>query len=196
MAILAAAAPLLGAVGSVVSAGGAVLGGIAAGNAASYQAQVAENNAQIARQNATYALQAGNAKQEQAGLKAAEEGGMVKASLAANNVDVNSGSALGVETATREKGALDQETIQNNAELQAYGYHTQETGFEAQAELDKATAAEAPIGAAIGATGSLLSNASAVGGIGKWIGGLGGASASGNPGIGSDYVAGGGGAYP
>ena len=49
MAILAAAAPLLGAVGSVVSAGGAVLGGIAAGNAASYQAQVAENNAQIAR---------------------------------------------------------------------------------------------------------------------------------------------------
>ena len=171
MAILAAAAPLLGAVGSVVSAGGAVLGGIAAGNAASYQAQVAENNAQIAKQNATYAEQAGNAKQEQAGLKAAVEGGMVKTALAANNVDVNTGSAKEVETGTREKGQLDQETIANNTELQAYGYQTQATGFEAQAGLDNATAAEAPIGAAIGATGSLLSGASAVGFKGlNWTG--------------------------
>jgi hypothetical protein len=162
MALLAAAAPVLGLVGAGVSAGGALLGGIAQGNAASYQAQVAQNNAQIAQQNATYSLQAGNAKVEQAGLKAAEDVGAAKTALAANNVDVNSGSALDVETGTRQKGALNQYTIANDAELQAYGYRTQATGFEAQAGLDDATATEAPIGAAIGATGSLLSDASAL----------------------------------
>ena len=190
MAILAAAAPVLGLIGTAVSAGGSVLGGIAAGNAASYQAQVAQNNAQIAKQNANYALQAGQAKQEQAGLKAAEEGGMVKTALAANNVDVNTGSAKDVESGTREKGQLDQETIANNAELQAYGYQTQATGFEAQAGLDQATAAEAPIGAAIGATGSMLSGASAIGFKGlNWTGA---AAPAANGAIGSDYVASGG----
>ncbi len=175
MAILAAAAPVLGLVGTAVSAGGAVLGGIAQSNAASYQAKVAENNAQIAKQNATYALQAGEAKTEQAGLKAAEEGGAVKTALAANNVDVNTGSAKDVEASTREKGVLNEETTANDAELKAYGYQTQATGFEAQAGLDNATAAEAPIGAAIGATGSLLSGASSVGF--KWTGfGAGGGS--------------------
>ena len=171
LAALSANAGALGAAGSAVSAGGAVLGGIAQGEAASYQAKVAENNAQIAKQNATYALQAGEAKQQQAGLKDAEEGGAIKTAFAANNVDVNTGSAKDVEAAQSERGNLDQETIANNAELQAYGYHTQETGFEAQAGLDRATAAEAPIGAAIGATGSLLSGASAIGFKGlNWTG--------------------------
>ncbi len=177
MAILAAAAPVLGAIGGVVSAGGAVLGGIAQGNAASYQAQVAQNNAQIAQQNATYAEQAGAAKQQQAGLQSAEQVGAVKTALAANNVDVNSGSALDAQTGEREKGAMSQETIANNAALQAYGYRSQATGFEAQAGFDQATAAEAPIGAAIGATGSLFSNASSLGF--KWTnGGFGNPSSS------------------
>lgn len=173
---VAAAAPALGTIGTVVSAGGAVLGGIAAGNAANYQAKVAENNAQIASQNADYAREVGGTKAEQAGLRAAEQGGAVKTALAANNVDVNSGSALDVEAGTAQKGVLDEETTVNNAELTAYGYTGQETGFEAQAGLDKAQAEQAPIGAAIGATGSFLSNSSAVAGIGKWIGGAGGSS--------------------
>ena len=123
---------------------------------------MAKNNAQIAQQNATYAIEAGKSKQQQEGLKSAEELGQVKTALAANNVDVNTGSAKEVEVGQREKGALSQETIANNAELQAYGYESQATGFEAQAGLEQATAAEAPLGAAIGAGGSLLSNASAL----------------------------------
>lgn len=169
MAFLAAAAPFLGIAGAAVSAGGSLLGGIAAGNAASYQAQVAENNAKIAQQNATYALQAGEAKQEQTGLRAAEEGGAIKTALAANNTDVNTGSALDVEQGQREKGQLERETVANNAELQAYGYRSQATGFEAQAGLDEATASEAPIGGALNAAGGLLSSSSAIGF--KWGGG-------------------------
>ncbi len=141
-------------------------GGIAQGNAASYNAAVARNNAQIARQNATYSEQAGNAKQEQAGLQAAEQVGAAKTALAANNVDVNTGSALDVTTGTKEEGTLNQYTIQNNEELQAYGYRSQATGFEAQAGLDQAEAGYDPIAGAISGAGSLLSSSKAIGGWG------------------------------
>ena len=164
---------------------------VASSEAASYQAAVAQNNAQIAQQNAIYAKQAGAAKTEQAGLQSAEQVGAVKTSLAANNVDVNTGSALDVETGTREKGVLNEYTIENNADLQAYGYRGQASNFEAQAGLDKATATDDLVGGALNTAGSLLSNASSVGtkygtGIFNWTGG--GASNS-NGGIGSDYAA-------
>jgi hypothetical protein len=153
----------LGVIGAGISAAGTVFGGIAQGESASYQAQVAANNAQIARQNATYAEQVGNTKQQQAGLKAAEEGGAVKTALAANNVDVNTGSAVDVEAGTRQKGVMNQYLIQSDAELQAYGYRTQATGFDAQAALDKSTATSDEIGGALGAAGGLLSSASSIG---------------------------------
>ena len=47
MAPLVAAAPLLGLAGGAVSAGGAVLGGIAQGNASSYQAAVARGALEV-----------------------------------------------------------------------------------------------------------------------------------------------------
>lgn len=159
----------LGLIGAGVSAIGSVASGVAQGDAASYNAQVANNNAIIARQNATYAEQAGNAKVEQAGIRASEQMGGVKTALAANNVDVNTGSAVDVETGTREEGALNQFTIANNAELQAYGYRAQATGFESEAGLDEAQAEYDPIAGAVGGFGSLLSNTSAIG-LKNWPG--------------------------
>ena len=158
--------PVLGVIGALASAGGAVMGGIAQANNARYQAEVAKNNALTASQNAAYAAHAGQAKAMTEGLKNANQQAMVKASLAANGVDVNSGSAVDVETSEREKGALDQETIINNSQLQVYGYRTQETNFLEQEQADQAQASEAVPGAAIGAVGSLLSNASSFGGKG------------------------------
>ena len=172
MAILAAALPVIGA---VTTAASTVMSGIATSNAASYQAQIAENNAEVARNNATYALEAGGAKTQQAGLQAAEHAGEVKTALAANNVDVNTGSAVEVEAGTRAKGAYNEYAIANNADLTAYGYRTQADSFDASAQLDKATAEEAPIGAGLGAAGSLLSNSSAL--SSKWALGFGGGSA-------------------
>ena len=167
----------IGMIGATVSAAGTLVGAVAQSDAASYQAEVASNNAKIAQQNATYAEQAGNAKVQQAGLQSAEQAGAVKTALAANNVDTNTGSALDVETGTREKGALNEYTIANNAELQAYGYRTQATNFEAQSALDQSASESDLIGGAIGATGSLMSNASSVGF--KWSSGGGGGSSSG-----------------
>lgn len=152
-----------GIAGAGVSAVGSVMGGLATSSAASYNAQVAQNNATIANQNAAYATAAGAAKTEQVGLQQAAQGGQIKAGLAANGVDVNSGSALNVETSQRELGELDEQTTANNAELQAYGYQTQAAGFQSQSALDTMEAETAPIGADIGAAGGLLGSASSIG---------------------------------
>ena len=163
MAPLVAAAPLLGLIGGGVSAGGAVLGGIAQGNASSYQAAVARNNAITANQNATYAEEAGYAQADATARKGAAESGKIKTAQAANNIDVNTGSASRVQAGQRETNVLNTETVLNNAELSAYGYRTQATGFTAQAGLEQQEAEEAPIGGALNATGDLLSSASSVG---------------------------------
>jgi opacity protein-like surface antigen len=156
-------APALGLLGAGISAFGAVESGIAQQHSANYQAQVAQNNAITANQNAVYSEHAGQTQATQASLKSAEKQARVKGALAANGIDVNSGSAVDVQESQREVGKLDTETTMANANLQAYGYRTQQAGFESQEKLDKATADNAVPGAILGATGGLLSNASAIG---------------------------------
>ena len=153
----------LGVIGAVVSAGGTMMNGLAQSKAANYQAQVASNNAKIAEQNAIHAEQAGAQATEAQSKKGAAQQAAIKGAIAANGVDVNSGSAVDVQESAREQSKLDTLNQDHNTQLQVYGYRTQETGYNAQAELDKATAEQAPIGAAIGATGGLLSNASSIG---------------------------------
>jgi hypothetical protein len=114
-------------------------------------------------------------KRDQAGIKTAQ---------AANNIDVNTGSAVKVQQGARQAGQLNTETVLNNGELAAYGYRSQGTAFTEQAGLEQMEANEAPIaaaaateggelgaqgaiiggeGAELAATGSLLSNASTIG---------------------------------
>ena len=162
--------PVLGTVGTIASAAGTVMEGIAKGRAADYQAKVAENNAKTSEQNAAYAAHAGETQAENASKKEAAKGAAIKAAMAANGVDVNTGSDLDVTKSQREEGLLNAQNVNQNAQLQVYGYRTQATNFEAQAQLDKQEASQAPIGAAFGAVGSLLSNAKSIGG-GNGIGG-------------------------
>lgn len=178
MAFLAAAAPLLTAVSAGVGAIGAISSATAASNNANFQAQVASNNAIAARNNATYALKAGEAKTQAVGLRAAQQGGAIKAAQAANGVDVNSGSAVDVQTSAREQGDLDEATTEHNAALQAYGYRTQATNFDAQAQLDKSAASSDLTGGFLNAGAGLLSSASSI--STKWPGYFGGSDSSGD----------------
>ena len=183
MAFAAPIALAAGILGAGVSAVGAIEGGTATANAANYSAQVAQNNAKIARDNAAYAEQAGNVAATTQGLKGAAIAGKIKAGQAAAGVDVNTGSAKEVQAGQREVSQLDTETVLNNADLSAYGYRTAATSDTAQAELDTATAEQAPIAADLSAGGGLLSSLSGVGS--KWSsggGGLGGITVPGfNP---------------
>jgi len=160
--------PALAIGGALLSATGTLEQGQATSNAASYSATVAQNNALIAQQNAKYAEQSGAQQAMVTSLKSAARGGKIKAAQAANNIDVNSGSAVDVQAGERQAGQLDTETVLNNAELQAYGYRSQATSFEAEAGLKQEEAEQAPIGAGLGAAGNLLSSASSIGG--KWTG--------------------------
>lgn len=146
-----------------IAAYGAVQSAHAQSAAAAYQAQVAKNNATEAQQNATYAIQAGETSAETQGLKNKEALGAVVASEAANNVDVNSGSALDVQVGQRETGLEDVDQIRSNALLNAYGYQTQATSFTAQSTLDTSTAANDTSQIPVLAGSDLLSGAASGG---------------------------------
>jgi hypothetical protein len=156
--------PLLPVISAVATAGGAVMSGIATGNAAAYQAQIAANNAKIANQNAAYASAAGHAKEEQQGMKGAAQMGAIKAEIAANGVDVNTGTAKDVETSAREEERLNTLNVANKSALEVYGYRAQQTQFEAEQKLYGNEAEEAPIGGFLSGAGDLFGGISGLGG--------------------------------
>jgi len=160
---LATAAIAVGIAGAAASAVGTISSGIAQHNAMNYQAQIARNNQTIAYQNAETAAQRGSQEAANKSMQERQRSAAVTSSIAANNVDVNSGSALDTRTTQREIGELDTETVAHNAALETYGYRTQATNFGAQAGLDKAEASSAIPAAAIGAAGGLASSASSLG---------------------------------
>jgi len=151
-------------IGAIASAGGAAMSGIAQGNAASYQAQIAANNARIANQNAAYAAAAGHAKEEQSGMQGAAQMGAIKAEIAANGVDVNTGTAKDVQTSAREEEKLNTLNVANKSALEVYGYRAQQTQFLAEESLYKNEAEEAPIGGFLSAAGDIFSAARDFGG--------------------------------
>lgn len=163
MAFIAPLALAAGVAGSTISAVGTLEQGQATANAAKYQAQVAQNNAVIANQNADYSIAAGQAGAANTSRKGAAAVGKIKAAQAASGIDVNSGSAVNVQAGERATNKLDTETVLNNAELQAYGYRSQATGYEATAGLETYKAEQAPIAADFSAAGGFLSSASGVG---------------------------------
>lgn len=150
---------VLGVASAVVGGVSALEQGAAQQNMLNYQAEVANNNAIIANQNAEHAIQAG---QEQAAAKSrqvAAQVGAIKTAQAANNVDVNTGSAADVQASQRETGKLDTETILNNADLTAYGYRANAANFKAQAGLDQTAGSQAMIGGILKGTGSVIGSA-------------------------------------
>lgn len=167
-------------VGSGISATGDLLGGFAQQKALSYQGQVASNNATIANEKAQYATEAGAARAEAQGIKGRQQLGGVRTGLAANNLDVNSGSAADVQVSQRETGLLDTQNVTHQAALAAYGYQTQATNDLAQAKLLHDESDLAPIQGGIEAASAATGSQSAQ----NWFGSIGsapaGASSSGD----------------
>lgn len=149
--------------GPVIGAAGALVQGAATQNASDYQAQVAKNNAITAGYDAGLATQSGEVQAENKSRQGAEKQASIKASTAANGVDVNTGSAVTTQEGAREVANTDTATTMHNALLHAYGYRTQQTGFEAQSKLDTQAGDSAAIGSYFGAAGSLVGNASSFG---------------------------------
>lgn len=110
--------------GTAVSVVGAEQSASAQRQSAAYQAQVAANNQQMANTFAQQSAQQGEAQAAQVEQKTRAVAGSITAAQAANNIDVNTGSALDVKTGAAETGQLDALTIRSNAARAAYGFQT------------------------------------------------------------------------
>lgn len=148
-----------------------------------YQAQVAKNNQIIADESADKAIESGLVAADIQSKKGAAVEGNVKASQAANGIDVNTGSAVGVRQGVRMAAKINSETALNNAEWTGWGYRSKAAGYGADAGLDTMAAGSdiaggnaGATGALIGGAGSILQNASQLP-FGKIFGGSGNTSA-------------------
>lgn len=104
---------------------GGVAGAIGAYDSTSARKNMLSLDANIADMQATQALNAGQAQEENSRLQTGALFGKQRAQLAANGVQLGSGSALDVLSGTKLIGDIDATTIHNNALRAAWGYQTQ-----------------------------------------------------------------------
>ncbi len=155
------------AVGGIVGAVGALNSGSANSDSAMYQAAVARNNSTVAEQNAQYALEAGKRQESAQRQKTAQMIGAQRANMAANGIDIGSGSALNLQADSRLVGEMDALTIRNNAERQAYNYRVQAGDFTANSGLLTQQASNARRAGNTNAFTSIVGGASSV--ADKWL---------------------------
>jgi len=101
-----------------------------------YQAQVAQRNAKIAQANADQKRQEGIEEARQQRIKTLQAVGSQRAAMAANGIDVSSGTALDVIEDTAATGELDALTTRYNYETQALAYEQQADNYNNQSSLD------------------------------------------------------------
>ena len=128
-----------------------------------YQARVAQNNAKIAEENARNERQSGLEEARQQRMKTIQAIGQQQTAMAANGIDIASGSALDTVSDTAQTGELDALMLQYNSERQAFNYEMQSNNFTNQANLDMFASKNAKT------TGTL----NAIGGVAKSIGDVG-----------------------
>ena len=179
------AGPAFGLASAGVKAYGDYQAGQAGYQSGMYQAAVAVNNAAIANQMADRETYAGEVSAGMESMRGGAKQGDEKAAMAANGVDVNSGSAVDVAVSQRMQSKYNADTTMNNALLKAYGYRVQAQSDIAQSQLDTMGANNKRAAGRISAFGDLLSGASSFFG-----GGGGGGSESSGALPTSDMVAG------
>ena len=103
----------------------------------SYQAQIAQDNQVVAQTNEQNAINQGQRNLYQQQIKNASALGAAKAQMAANGLDLSSGSPMNVLDSDAMLSNLDAQNIQNNTLNQAYGYATQAMNQGAQSQMDQ-----------------------------------------------------------
>ena len=123
-------AAIANAFGSVTKAGAQYSSG-------QYNAAVARNNQSIANSNADLAVFKGQRESQISEERTAQTIGAERAGYGANGVLVNSPTAMRTQADTARIGAMDAQTIQQNAQRSAWGYKMQGQTYGEQAQLDQ-----------------------------------------------------------
>lgn len=133
----------MGATGAIL-AGSVLLQGISAMQQSkaqkqegAFQSQQLTANSRIANLQADDAIFRGNQDAADHRQKVKQLIGAQRAASGAQGIDVNSGSALDVQTDAAGQGAIDELTIKNNAWREAWGYRVQASDYQTQAEFSK-----------------------------------------------------------
>lgn len=125
---------------SIIAVAGLVLGvagGVQQANAqqqqAEYAAAVSENNAKTAEMQALDAHRRGAEAEERQRMLTRQRIGAQRVALAANSVDVGTGTAVDLVAETAAFGEADALTIRANAAREAWGFNEQARNYRADA---------------------------------------------------------------
>lgn len=163
-------------VGMVLTAGAGAYKADAENKAGQYQAEVADQNAKLNDFRAEQAGQIGAIQEEQHRAKVRQLAGTQRANLAANGIDLGSGTALDMVTETYTMGEQDALMIRYNAMNEAWGYRTQAVNDRNSGRFAKAQGKNAAMGTYLTTAASLSSMAAGGYGSGTFGGGGGGAT--------------------
>lgn len=125
-----------------------------------FQADMANLNAQMAERQAQNALYQGERQAGQVSMKYGQVKSSQRAAMAANGVDLGTGSAAEVQASTDISKEIDMNTIAANATRSAWGFKTQAVNYNNEALIGRASAGSiSPFGYGFS---SLLGGAGAV----------------------------------
>jgi len=157
LTLLSAVSQTAGGIGSAV---GAYYGAKSTKSALKYQAAMSALNARLSEMSAQQALFKGQQDVAASTMRYGQVKGKQRASLAANGVDVGTGSAAEAQAATDIIKDIDKDALEANAIRSAWGYRLQGTDFQNQATMAEASAST--INPTSAAFTSLLGSASGV----------------------------------
>lgn len=145
---------------TAVSAAGQLQGGAYASKVARNQATVAQYNKELAKEGADDAIKRGQDDQRKLGREIASRVGQQEARIAANNVDITTGSAARVIEDTQMLGAEDQAAISENVARQVRSQQIDAWGYESAKRAAISEGKQAKTAAAFGAASTILGGAS------------------------------------
>lgn len=170
MGFLAPAIPLITMAATVIGGAASAVGSIqqsrAQASQAKYHAAVARNNATLAKRAADDARERGRVEELNQRIRTNQLVGRQRASLAANGVEVGTGSAIDLIEDTFKIGETDALTIRANAERDAMGYLAQAGNFQGEASLYDSSARNIRSALPFELAGTALATAGSV--AGQW----------------------------
>ena len=100
-----------------------------------YQKRMFDMNSRLAKMNAEESIKKGDETASIVRQKGAQVKGEQRAALAAQGIDINTGSASDVQAQTEQNVALDVLAVKNNAWREAWGYRTQAEDYSSRSRM-------------------------------------------------------------
>lgn len=126
---------------STIMAGLTLAGGVSQSRAINamgdYQKSIFDTNARFSELRAEDAIKRGDKEAQNVQKQAKRLIGSQRATLAAQGIELDEGTALQIQEDTAELGAADAMTVRNNAWREAWGFRAQALDFRSQGKMAK-----------------------------------------------------------